>query len=256
MIRIQTALLFALTLACHHVYSQTVETLTDELWINIVAPELKPLIYNNVDRKAEGLLVDTLKNVSKNSSLKINVTVLPWGRAILEVMNGKADAIMPALYTEERAQSLVFPDHQLINFYGSVLIKNIDDDFKFEGFEAITAKKTIAKVRAVLLGEHFDEAKDKGILNIAEVTKLEDALNMLLLKRVDLVVADGFAAYTSIKALGIEDKISIMPISTIAEPSFLAFSSQFSSKHDVNKIMSIINQFNNPDQYKQILPTH
>jgi polar amino acid transport system substrate-binding protein len=252
---IRIVLFFSVILACHNVNSQTIAPITDELSINIVAPELKPFIYNNVNKKAEGLLVETLTNVSKNSSLNINVTVLPWGRAMLEVMSGNADAIMPALYTEERAKSLVFPESQLINFYGSVLIKNIDDDFEFEDFEAIKQKKSVAKVRAVLLGEHFDKAKDNGALNIVEVTKLEDALNMLLVKRVDLVVADGFAAYTSIKGMGIEGKISVMSISSIAEPSFLAFSSQFSRKHDVNKVMSIINKFNNPEQYKQILPT-
>ena len=255
MLRVSIVLLLSVISICPSVYSQTAESNT-EITINIVAPELKPLIYNNVDRKAEGLLVDTLNQVSKNSSLNLNVTVLPWGRAMLEVKSGNSDAIMPALYTEERAKSLVFPKQKLISFYGSVLIKNIDDDFEFESFDVITKKKSIAKVRAVLLGENFDQAILKEKVNIAEVTKLEDALNMLLLKRVNLVAADSLAAYSSIKAMGIEDKVVIMPISNIAEPSFMAFSPQFSSKHDVNKVMSIINKFNNPDRYIKILPSH
>ncbi|MDO6446799.1 transporter substrate-binding domain-containing protein [Colwellia sp. 1_MG-2023] len=232
-----------------------VEPFDDEIIINIVAPELKPLIYNNVDKKAEGLLIDTLNEVSAQTSLKFNVTIMPWGRAMLEVKSGNADAIMPALYTEERAKYLVYPQQQLINFYGSVFIKNSHDKFEFTSFEEMKNKKTVAKVRAVLLGVQFDEAKNKGLIEIAEVTRLDDALNMLLLKRVDLVGTDGFAAYTSIQEMGIEDKIAVMSISTLEEPSFIAFSQSFSNKHDVNKIMLMINQFNNPNRYKEILPS-
>ncbi|GAA6206159.1 hypothetical protein NBRC116600_29570 [Thalassotalea sp. SU-HH00458] len=260
MVLITRTFVIALLIVCTKVSSQTAdintnETTLNELVINVVAPELKPLVYN-ADKVAVGLLIDTLNKVSEYSSLKFNVTVMPWGRAMLEVKNGHADAIMPTLYTNERAQSLVFPPQQFVNFYGSVLIKKVDNNFEFDSFDTMTSKKSVAKVRSVLLGEEFEKAKKEGLFTIAEVSRLEDAFNMLLLDRVDLVVTDGFAAYTSIKEMGIEDNMSVMSISSLEEPSFIAFSPQFAKKHDVIQIMSIIDQFNNPDRYKKILSSH
>ena len=253
MLRVSIVLLLSVIFICPTVNSQAIEPINNELVINIVAPELKPLIYNNVNKQAEGLLVDTLNKVSENSSLNFKVTVLPWGRAMLEVMSGNVDAIMPALYTKERARTLVFPEQQLVNFNGSVLIKRISDSYQFTSFDEIKTTKSIAKVRSVLLGEHFDSAKNKSNIKIVEVTKLSDALNMLLLERVDLVVADAYAAYAEIVNMEIKEQTSIMLISNITEPSYLAFSSQFALLHDVNEIMLLINQYNNPDSYQDIL---
>lgn len=253
MLRVFIVILLSVIFICPFVNSQTIEPINNEIVINIVAPELKPLVYNNVNKKAEGLLIETLSHVSKNSSLNIKVTVLPWGRAMLEVMSGNSDAIMPALYTEERAKSLVFPKQQLVHFNGSVLIKRISDDYQFTSFDDIKATKSIAKVRSVLMGEPFESAKNKSNIKIVEVTKLSDALNMLLLERVDLVVADAYAAYSEIVNMKIKEQTSIMLISQITEPSYIAFSTKFSHLHDVNEIMLIINQYNNPNSYKNIL---
>lgn len=259
-VKISTLHLFLCALLCTKAYSQNSETISldasvDEIVINLVAPELKPLVYSNDKKVAEGLLIDALNEVSEQTPLKFNVIIMPWGRAMLEVKSGNADAIMPALYTEQRSKFLVYPEQQLVNFYGSVFIKNIDDKFEFSGFDAMKSKKSVAKVRAVLLGEQFDKAKNKGLLEVAEVNRLNDAFNMLLLDRVDMVVTDGFAAYSSIKEMDIEDRITVMPISTEEEPSFMAFSQRFSNIHDVNTIMFMVNQFNQPNSYKKILPS-
>lgn len=228
-------------------------TAVNEIPISIVAPELKPLIYRDYNGKNNGLIIDMLNKVNEDSTLNIKVTILPWARAMKQVMTGQADAIMPALYTKERSKSLTFPSEPLINFNGSVLIKRKDDDFVFTGFDDIKSKKSVAKVRAVLLGKPFERARNQNIVNVVEVTKLEDALNMLLLQRVDLVISDAYAATSVIKNMKIENKASIMEISKTAEPSYLAFSLSFSEKHDINEIMSIINQRNNPNSYQGLL---
>jgi hypothetical protein len=53
--------------------------------------------------------------------------------------------------------------------------------------------------------------------------------------------------------MSVENKTSVLNISKIVEPSYLAFSKKFLEKHDINKIMSIINQYNKPDSYQEIL---
>ena len=169
---------------------------TNQLTINIVAPELKPLIYRGEKGQSQGVMIDVLNEVSNKTILNIHVTVLPWARAMIQVLNGQVDAIMPAFYTKSRLEKLDFPEKALINFNGSVLIKRSNDKFEFTSFDDIQGIKAIAKVRAVLMREPFESAKNKSNLKIVEVRKLEDALNMLLLDRVDLVIADAHAAYS------------------------------------------------------------
>lgn len=221
--------------------------------INIVAPEIKPLIFLDKNGKVSGHIIDSLQQVTDNTHLKLNVNIVPWARALKQVINDDVDAVMPTLYTKERAEHLYYPSQALIKFYGSVIIKRVEDDFQFTDFSSIGTQKTIAKVRAMLLGAEFDDVHKNGHLKVVEVTQLEDALNMLMYKRVDLVVADGYVAKTILEQMGIVEKISIIAISEQEENSYIAFSKKFSERHDINKIMSLVNQYNKPEKYHGLL---
>jgi len=222
---------------------------TANIELTIVAPELRPLIYTNKDGKVAGDIVESLKTVTEHSNLKINIEIIPWGRALEQVVRGDSDAIMPTIFTNQRAKVISYPNAPLINFNSSVIIKLAEDDFNFSNFNSIGKKRTIAKVRSVLLGKEFDESYKKGLLNIIEVSKIEDALNMLLFERVNLVVSDDIIARSAIDNMGIGDKVNRIYISKNQEPSYIAFSQKFSQKHDINHIMQIINQYNHPNNY-------
>lgn len=221
--------------------------------INIVAPEIKPLIFKDSNGKISGHIVDSLQQVTDNTHLKLKIDIVPWARALKQVINGDVDAVMPTLYTKERAEHLYYPTQALIKFYGSVIIKRVDDDFQFTDFSSIGTQRTIAKVRAMLLGSEFDDVYENGQLKVVEVTKIEDALNMLMHKRVDLVVADGYVAKTVLEQMDIVEKISTIAISDQQESSYIAFSKAFTNTHSINEIMGVINQYNNPDKYHRLL---
>ncbi|WP_206484120.1 transporter substrate-binding domain-containing protein [Thalassotalea sp. G2M2-11] len=223
--------------------------------IDIVAPHLPPLIEKNEHGKLTGRFVDALMKVEQHSSLDFNIQVVPWARAIKLAKNNLVDGIMPVLQIKEREQFLAFPEQELINFTGSVVIKRHDDAFIFNGFDALTSVKRIGKVRAMSLGHHFDKAQLNPLVEVSELTRLEDALNMLLLKRLDLVVSDALVADEVISKMPNHTNFSIMAIANTKEPSYLAFSKQFAKQHDINAIMSLINQYNDPSYYlKKLLP--
>lgn len=233
--------------------SKTADADEGVILINVVAPELKPLIYIDKNGDNAGLIIDSINNVNSNSYLDIKVTILPWARAMKRVLNNQADAILPALYTEERSQILSFPELPFINFYPAVLLKRADDDYSYSGFQNIESVTSIAKVRAVHLGESFELATTSEYIRIVEVNRLEDAIKMLMLKRVDLVIADSFVNYT-LKSMGLMSEITTINIANKVEPSYLSFSKPFSSLHNINRIMETINTFNDPDHYsKQIV---
>jgi len=89
---------------------------------------------------------------------------LPWARALQEVKRGRIDALIPAMYTEERSQYLVYPEKSLIDFYDNVLLKRTGDEFQFSSVSHIPQDKIIAKVRSMSLGDEFDKEEVKFII--------------------------------------------------------------------------------------------
>lgn len=63
---------------------------------------------------------------------------------------------------------------------------------------------------------------------------------MLAQKKVDLVASDGAIAVSTIKELGLDNQFVLSSMNDNEPPSYIAFSRDFSLKHDVNELMSRI----------------
>lgn len=186
--------------------SFTIQANQQPIEFTLATADLPPYVTLNNDKQAEGLFIDMLNKVQQKSSIKITIFVMPWGRAINEVKKGTVDAIMPALWSKERAEFLVYPTLPFYNFSQSVLIKRIEDDFDFTNLQAISPQKVIGKVRSVMVDEEFDNLVKHGKLSIYETNKLDQILLMLDQKKVDLVASDGDLALNAIKQLGLVNR--------------------------------------------------
>jgi polar amino acid transport system substrate-binding protein len=221
--------------------------------IRLAAPELPPLIYTNESGEIVGFIADKLKEVNQKGDIKFSITILPWARGIEEVKSGSYDAILPSLFTNERQEYLTYPKQPLINFHGNVLLKRSDDDFVFHSLESIGKSKVIAKVRAIKLDTTFSLLNSENKLNVIEVNRLSNAMQMLELGRVDFVISDAIVAYNFIEKQNIKNKVIAIQLSTKVTPSYIAFSRQFSLINDIDLLMNKINKINNPDSYHQKL---
>jgi ABC-type amino acid transport substrate-binding protein len=209
---------------------------------SVATAELPPYVYRAENKQPEGLFIDMLNKVQAQTGMKINVFIMPWGRAINEVKKGSIDAIMPTLWSKERAQFLVYPALPFYRFSPSVIIKRLEDDFEFTQLKQISPEKIIGKTRLVLVDDEFDSLVKQGKLSVYETTKLDEALLMLAQSKIDLVASDGDIALTTIKRLELEHRFHLFAMHKDPSPSYLAFSSQFAHKYDVNYIMTLIDQ--------------
>jgi ABC-type amino acid transport substrate-binding protein len=209
---------------------------------SLATAELPPYVYVAENKQAEGLFIDMLNEVQTQTGIKINVFIMPWGRAINEVRKGSIDAIMPTLWSKERAEFLVYPELPFYRFSASVIIKRLEDDFIFTQLSQISPQKIIGKTRLVLVDNEFDRLVKQGKLSVYETTKLDEALLMLAQHKVDLVASDGDIALTTIKRLELEQRFHLFAMHQNTSPSYIAFSRQFAKKYDVNYIMTLISE--------------
>ncbi|MFT7430086.1 MAG: polar amino acid transport system substrate-binding protein [Colwellia sp.] len=235
--------LLCLNAQAQHVNQQQVITLT------IAAPEIRPFIYSNEKGENKGLLIETMNKLNTSGKFKISVTIMPWARALKAVEQGMFDALMPTVYTPERSFFLSFPQSPLINFYGSEIFKRADDNFVYQGIPIIDKSKILVKVRSTHVDSHLEEAFKDASITFFEATRLEDAFNMLIYGRVDLLVADSAIANTTIDNMAVNGQVEGFSLSDQVDSSFLAFSKQYSMSHDINEVMKEINMINDADSY-------
>jgi polar amino acid transport system substrate-binding protein len=217
--------------------------------ITVAAPEIRPFIYKNEQGENEGLLIDTIKKLNDSGKFNISVEVMPWARALKAVENGHFDALMPTVRTADRDLFLSFPTQPLINFYGSKIYKRVEDKFIYQSIPLIDNTKKIVKVRSTYISREGERAFKDASITFIEATRLEDAFNMLIHGRVDLLVADSVIANTTVEKMEISALVKGFSLSDKYHSSFLAFSKEYSSTHNINELMNEINLINDPDSY-------
>jgi len=224
----------------------------DAVFFTIASPSSHPFIYQDKVGELQGVLVELFKQLELESDIKVQIHLIPWARALEEVKNSRYDALMPTMYTKERAEYLVYPEHELISFFDNVMLKRVEDDFEFTGIEKIPDNKVIAKVRSVSLGSEFDRKLSKRNLKIIEVLDTKTAILMLNQGKVDIVFSDYFLALSIIKQENIETNIAIQQLSNKAMPSYLAFSKRFAKHQNVNSVMNEIKRVLQSKKYKKV----
>ena len=207
--------------------------------VNVAAPEIFPFVYINNEKQVVGLFVDCLNN-NTNKNYTFNTIALPWARALEEVKNNRIDALMPAVYTKQRAEFLSYPNNPMIEFFSDILVKK--NATSFSTFEnAKKQNKIIAKVRSKALREDIKARIESSGLTILSIRDTKTALKMLSQNKIDYFVGDPqMIKYTALQA-NIIDEFSFIKLSDKVSPSFLAFSKNFSKDNDINKIMDNIN---------------
>ena len=214
---------------------------------NIAAPEIRPFIYLNDKGENDGLLIETIQKLNESGKFNVSVKIMPWARALKEVKDGRFDALMPTVYSAERAVFLSFPNNPLINFYGSEIFKRVDDTFDYQTIALIDKNKTLVKVRSTSVGQESEKAFRDASTTFVEVTRLADAFNMLIYGHADLLVADSVIAKTTINQMGINDSVLGFLLSNTEDSSFLAFSNNYAQSENINTLMDEINLINNPE---------
>lgn len=220
--------------------------------ITIGAPISAPFVFKNVQGESQGFLVELFNLVEQETDLKATIIIMPWSRAMHEVKMGNINALMPTIYTDERAQFLMYPRLPLIEF-NTVLLKRTQDNIVIDDLTLLGTEKVIVKIRGMSMGKAFDEAEKAEQINVVEVRDFDHAIKMLAQSRVDLVACVDYIANSSLKRLNLQDQIDILTFSDKKTLAYLVFSQAYADKNDINELMGKINEVKKTPQFRALV---
>jgi len=216
--------------------------------ITIAAPISAPFVFKNAQGEPQGFLVELFSLVEKKTGLKVNISIMPWPRSMHEVKVGNTDALMPTIYTDERAQYLTYPRLPIIEFH-TVLLKRAEDEIVVDDITKLGTEKVIVKIRAMSMGKEFDDAEKAGLIKVIEVRDFDHAIQMLAQYRADLVACVDYISNSSLKRLNLQGKIDTLKFSDEKTLAYLVFSKSYAKKNDINELMKKINEVKSTSQY-------
>lgn len=217
--------------------------------LEIVTDPWPPYAYEQ-NGQAVGTDVDTALAVFKQMGIHAEIKLLPWKRCLAMVENKQADAILAASITEERKAFLHFPIEP-VSTGVTVFFKR-----KGEDINTIDLSNTGDLRTGAMLGYKYCQELDESplIKNAARVSELEQNFNKLLLERLDLIVAVESVGFFKAQAMGISDKIEVVPAARFCEGgNYLAFAKKPGNDELSEKFGQALLQFKQTSAYRRIL---
>lgn len=199
--------------------------------IELVTLQYPPYIYQH-QNEVIGIAVDIVKEAFNRMDKSVNITILPWLRALNMIKEGEAYGIFTIYKTEEREIFADFSNEILIEQIISLFIK-YNSGISFDGNLLSLKNYKIGTVRGVSYGSKFDQAiQSKALKNFDEAGTGEQNILKLEAGRVDIIVSNKYGALEIIKNLKLEQKIKELSPEIESLPSYIAFS----KKRQLSKI--------------------
>lgn len=202
-----------------------ISTLAHSAPLELVTLTYPPYAYQ-ANNQVQGIAVDIVKEAFDSLGQPINISVLPWARALKYVQSGKADGIFTVFKTPEREVFLDYSTEVLLPQVIALYVKS-DTPVVYQGQLAELAPYMIAAVHKVSYGKTFDQAVASGLLTNIRLTYSGDkAMELLLSGRVMLLVSNRYGALDSASRMAGIDAITELRPELENVASFIAFSKQ------------------------------
>ncbi len=184
---------------------QLVPSKVDQEIIKLVTESYIPYSYME-NGELKGIAVDVVSEAFKRQGYEVDLTVLPWTRALQMIEDGDADGIFCAFYSEKRAifmQYLKEPIAQEAQFVYTLK----DSPVKFDGTLDSLKPYRIGVLQDYFFGEAFDRARKDGSLHVEAVTDLPTDIQKLLDGRIDAMVDHHLSTLYYLKQMNVQDRI-------------------------------------------------
>lgn len=202
----------------------------------IGGPEFPPYIIKSDTGEISGIMVDFIKEAAVESDIEVSFNITNWARALKGVKSGRADAIIPIMYSEDREAFLSYPEQELFTL-NMMFFKHLDTVVEFSGDYASIQSHTIGKLRNARVSPSFDKAVENGLLKVDERSSVTTLMRAVARKRLKLVALDYPTGMWVLKNKQLTDNVEVLSHSLGRVKTFLAF-----SKEKVNQ--DVIFQFN------------
>jgi polar amino acid transport system substrate-binding protein len=211
----------------------------------------------NPKSELPGYIVEVAQKILEKKNFKVEYKVMPWARAIAEMMAGRINGIIGA--THEEVENAIFPIECLGLASNAFFIRS-DSSWQFKDESSLTT---------VVLGGITDYSygsliqayikKNQNNSKLIQLSSGESALEQnikkLLMKRIDALVETPEVFWSQIKAMGLSnDSFSNAGSTGEKEPLYIAFSPKKENSKQLAELLSAgILELRRSGELKEIL---
>ena len=193
------------------------------------------ILQQQADDSPSGVAVDIINAIMTNSDQPFEIVIVPWKRAQILLRDGEADMLIGPYKTAERQD---FIDYSSLPFYSDhmVFYSLKANSFEWQGNYAQLEGKLIGVPLGWTGGESFEAHRSS--LRIYGVPELKNGFEMLVRKRVDLVLSNQRNALVTINDLNIAQEINVLNFALEITQGYFGFSKH----HDVSRLKALFDQ--------------
>ncbi len=202
--------------------AQTPKTTTAEKVVKLVCEESPP--FNYAENGATiGIASDIIRESYKRMGYQVVFQQYPWARALAMAEEGMSDGIFCLYKTAEREKSFVYSDKIASDTQSFFVLK--DSKIHFNGRLQEMGSYSIGVTRDYSYGEAFDEAVKTGVLaHIEAVSGIENNIEKLLIKRIDLFIEGEYLGLSKLKAMSLLDQVRVLDVKVNEPGLYVGFS--------------------------------
>jgi len=179
--------------------------------------------------KEGGFLIEITKAAFAKVGHQVNITYLPWARAVFVTMNGQAEALLGAYYSDERAQKMLYSD--VLARSDMLLFAMKDSGIVFSKLDDLKPY-TVGTIIGASYPPEFDAAqfirKEPATSHVTNIRKL-------LAGRIDLFVEKKSVVLSTLGTQfpGEANKIEALPVPLRENRYYNAFSKAYSDHEQI-----------------------
>ncbi|WP_417516994.1 substrate-binding periplasmic protein [Marinobacter sp.] len=210
--KVCVALCLAFTLP---VSAQTIHLVTEE-W---------PGLINDTPQGPGGALWEISRDVLESMGYVIKLDFVPWKRAQRLVLQNERAGIVGIGLTPDRETMFRFPEEALLVSETAVYSKQ-EGAFQYENLDSLKGMRV-----GVSPGYTYSsEIKSATHFEQVDMPSIESGLKMLLLGRIDAMLANRYVVWIQAERLGVADRIKASEKPVSSGPVYLAFSPETSTE--------------------------
>lgn len=206
--------------------------------LRLVTEEWPSLIDDTRDGP-QGILWEISRDVLSGLGYEVTLEFVPWRRAQRLVIEGKRDGIIGIGINEQRELEFRFPEEPLL-LSETVLVSRKSEHVEYSGPDSLVGLQ-VGISQGYSYSSEIREAT--GFERIA-MPGIDSGLRMLVLGRLDAILANRHVVLAEAKRLGLANQITVSQSSVSGGPVYLAF------RRDIPA--GFVTEFNNAlELYKQ-----
>ncbi len=169
--------------------------------------DFKPSAYFEGE-KPVGIDVEVLTEIMKTQNVEVSFQMKPWNSCIHDLDMQRIDAVIPMVYSKERAEKYALGSS--IRTRGNYLAVKKSFTRPIAGFKDMD-KLTVLYGTGYSISKEFEEATNITKLSVTSSEFVyEKILNMVASGRADVGIIDAQIYPSIVKKLNLEDKIKIL----------------------------------------------